>query len=393
MRILYFDCFSGISGDMALGALLDLGIDVEAWKKELDKLSLDKFEVRTTKRRKGILEGTDVEVISHDSTTHRNLSQILEILEKSSLPPSVKQLSQKMFLKLGEAESRVHGIPLSEVHFHEIGAIDTIIDIVGTAIALELLKIDLVYSSPLPLGEGFIEFSHGTIPVPAPATLELLKGIPVYSQGVKGELVTPTGAVIVSTLAKDFGPLPLLKIEKVGYGVGKHDYGPLNWLRVFLGEACFEFEEDKNVVIEANIDDMNPQVYEYLQEKLFQKGALDVTMIPIIMKKSRPGILLSVLARPEREREIIDVIFRESTSIGVRTYQVEKRMAKREIQEIESPWGKVRVKVSRYQEMVQITPEYEDCKRIAQREGIPLKAVIREIERLSQEIFPESNFE
>lgn len=393
MRILYFDCFSGISGDMALGALLDLGIDVETWKKELDKLSLDKFEVRTTKRRKGILEGTDVEVISHDSTTHRNLSRILEILEKSSLPPSVKQLSQKMFLKLGEAESRVHGIPLSEVHFHEIGAIDTIIDIVGTAIALELLKIDLVYSSPLPLGEGFIEFSHGTIPVPAPATLELLKGIPVYSQGVKGELVTPTGAVIVSTLAEDFGPLPLLKIEKVGYGIGKHDYGPLNWLRVFLGETCFEFEEDKNVVVEANIDDMNPQVYEYLQEKLFQKGALDVTMTPIIMKKSRPGILLSVLARPEREREIIDVIFRESTSIGVRTYQVEKRMAKREIQEIESPWGKVRVKVSRYQEMVQITPEYEDCKRIAQREGIPLKAVIREIERLSQEIFPESNFE
>jgi len=391
MRILYFDCFSGISGDMALGALLDLGIDVETWKKELDKLSLDKFEVRTTKRRKGILEGTDVEVISHDSTTHRNLSRILEILERSSLPPSVKQLSQKMFLKLGEAESRVHGIPLSEVHFHEIGAIDTIIDIVGTAIALELLKIDLVYSSPLPLGEGFIEFSHGTIPVPAPATLELLKGIPIYSQGVKGELVTPTGAVIVSTLAKDFGPLPLLKIEKVGYGVGKHDYGPLNWLRVFLGETCFEFEEDKNVVVEANIDDMNPQVYEYLQEKLFQKGALDVTMTPIIMKKSRPGILLSVLARPEREREIIDVIFRESTSIGVRTYQVEKRMAKREIQEIESPWGKVRVKVSRYQEMVQITPEYEDCKRIAQREGIPLKAVIREIERLSQEIFPESN--
>jgi len=393
MRILYFDCFSGISGDMALGALLDLGIDVETWKKELDKLSLDKFEVRTTKRRKGILEGTDVEVISHDSTTHRNLSRILEILEKSSLPPSVKQLSQKMFLKLGEAESRVHGIPLSEVHFHEIGAIDTIIDIVGTAIALELLKIDLVYSSPLPLGEGFIEFSHGTIPVPAPATLELLKGIPVYSQGVKGELVTPTGAVIVSTLAEDFGPLPLLKIEKVGYGIGKHDYGPLNWLRVFLGETCFEFEEDKNVVVEANIDDMNPQVYEYLQEKLFQKGALDVTMTPIIMKKSRPGILLSVLARPEREREIIDVIFRESTSIGVRTYQVEKRMAKREIQEIESPWGKVRVKVSRYQEMVQITPEYEDCKRIAQREGIPLKAVIREIERLSQEIFPESNSE
>ena len=393
MRILYFDCFSGISGDMALGALLDLGIDVETWKKELDKLSLDKFEVRTTKRRKGILEGTDVEVISHDSTTHRNLSRILEILEKSSLSPSVKQLSQKMFLKLGEAESRVHGIPLSEVHFHEIGAIDTIIDIVGTAIALELLKIDLVYSSPLPLGEGFIEFSHGTIPAPAPATLELLKGIPVYSQGVKGELVTPTGAVIVTTLAKDFGPLPLLKIEKVGYGVGKHDYGPLNWLRVFLGETCFEFEEDKNVVVEANIDDMNPQVYEYLQEKLFQKGALDVTMTPIIMKKSRPGILLSVLARPEREREIIDVIFRESTSIGVRTYQVEKRMAKREIQEIESPWGKVRVKVSRYQEMVQITPEYEDCKRIAQREGIPLKAVIREIERLSQEIFPESNFE
>ena len=391
MRILYFDCFSGISGDMALGALLDLGIDVETWKKELDKLSLDKFEVRTTKRRKGILEGTDVEVISHDSTTHRNLSRILEILERSSLPPSVKQLSQKMFLKLGEAESRVHGIPLSEVHFHEIGAIDTIIDIVGTAIALELLKIDLVYSSPLPLGEGFIEFSHGTIPVPAPATLELLKGIPIYSQGVKGELVTPTGAVIVSTLAKDFGPLPLLKIEKVGYGIGKHDYGPLNWLRVFLGETCFEFEEDKNVVVEANIDDMNPQVYEYLQEKLFQKGALDVTMTPIIMKKSRPGILLSVLARPEREREIIDVIFRESTSIGVRTYQVEKRMAKREIQEIESPWGKVRVKVSRYQEMVQITPEYEDCKRIAQREGIPLKAVIREIERLSQEIFPESN--
>lgn len=380
--ILYFDCFSGISGDMILGALLDLGLDPEIWKRELKKLPLDGYEIRISKKMKGFLQGTDVEIISYDKKSHRHLSDLLEIIEKSSVSEKVKELTKKVFIKIAEVESKIHNEPIEEVHFHEIGAIDTIIDVVGSLIALELLKIEEIYSSPLPLGEGFIESSHGIIPIPAPATVELLKGIPVYSNGIKGELVTPTGASIISTLTQNFGPIPYMKIYKIGYGAGKRDLPIPNLLRVFMGEKIINVKEDKNLVIEANIDDMNPQIYGYLMEKLFERGALDVTLTPIFMKKGRPGILLTVLLEPWKEQEITEILFKETSTIGVRKYFVDKIMMDREIREVDTSWGKVKVKISRYGSFEKISPEYEDCKKIAEKEGIPLINVIKELERI-----------
>ncbi|MGB9856810.1 MAG: nickel pincer cofactor biosynthesis protein LarC [Dictyoglomaceae bacterium] len=382
--IIYFDCFSGISGDMILGALLDLGLDPEIWKNELKKLPLEGYEIKISKKTKGFLQGTDVEIITYDEKKHRHLSDLFEIVERSSVSNKVKKLSKKAFIKLAEAESKIHNEPIEEVHFHEIGAIDTIIDIVGSFLALELLNIEEVYSSPLPLGEGFVETSHGIIPIPAPATVEILKGVPVYSNGVKGELVTPTGAVIISTIAKEFGPLPFMKIDKIGYGAGKKDFSIPNLLRVFLGEKVVNVKEEKNLVIEANIDDMSPQVYGYLMEKLFEKGALDVTLTPIFMKKGRPGILLTVLIEPWKEEEITEILFKETTTIGFRKYFVEKKMMEREIKEVDTLWGKVRVKISKYGSFEKMSPEYDDCKKIAERENIPLIEIIKEVERIAK---------
>ncbi|MCX7942144.1 MAG: nickel pincer cofactor biosynthesis protein LarC [Dictyoglomaceae bacterium] len=383
--ILYFDCFSGISGDMILGALLDLGLDSELWKKELKKIPLEGYEIKISKKNKGFLQGTDVEIISYDNKTHRHLSDLLEIIEKGDLSKKIKELSKRVFIKIAEAESKIHNEPIEKLHFHEIGAIDTIIDVVGAFIAIELLKIEEVYSSPLPLGEGFVETSHGIIPIPAPATVEILKGIPVYSTGIKGELVTPTGAGIITTLAKGFGPIPHMKIHRIGYGTGKKDFPIPNLLRVFIGDRVFEVKEDKNLVIEANIDDMNPQIYGYLMEKLFEKGALDVTLTPIFMKKGRPGILLTILLEPWKEQEITEILFKETSTIGFRKYYVDKVMMDREIKEVDTSWGKIRVKISRYGTFEKITPEYEDCKKISEKEGIPLIKVIKEVEKIIKE--------
>jgi len=384
--IIYFDCFSGISGDMILGALLDLGIDPEVFLKELKKIPLEDYEIKIQRKKKGFLEGTDVEIIFNDKKTHRHIKDLLDIVERSKLSKRVKDLSCETFIKIAKAESRVHNEPIEEVHFHEISGIDTIIDVVGSFLALELLNIDKVYSSPLPLGEGFIEISHGIIPVPAPATVELLKGIPVYSNGVRGELVTPTGAAIITTMTKDFGPMPLMRIERVGYGTGKRDFNIPNLLRVFIGEKVKDVKEEKNLVIDVNIDDMNPQIYGYIIEKLFEKGALDVTITPIYMKKGRPGVLLSILIEPWKENDITEILFKETTTIGYRKYYVDKIMMDREIKEVETIWGKVRVKISRYGSFVKISPEYEDCKRIAEERKIPLRQVMEEIEKRTLDI-------
>jgi len=389
MKVIYFDCFSGISGDMILGALLDLGLDPDVWKKELWKLPLEGYEIKITKKNKGFLEGTNVEIISHDEKIHQHLKDLLEIVDKSTLSQKIKGFSKKIFIKLAEAESKVHKVSVEEVHFHEIGAIDTIIDVVGSLVCLELLSIEKVYASPLPLGEGFVETSHGIIPIPTPATIEILKGVPVYSHGIKGELVTPTGAAIISVLAKEFCSLPYMRINKVGYGAGKKDFSIPNLLRVFLGELIFNVKKEANLVIEANIDDMNPQLYGYLMEKLFEKGALDVTLTPIFMKKERPGILITVLLEPWKEADITEIIFKETTTMGFRKYYVEKKMMEREIREVQTSWGKVRIKVCKFGGFIHLAPEYEDCKKIAEKEGLPLKEVIKEVERIGfQNIIP-----
>ncbi|HOJ92106.1 MAG TPA: nickel pincer cofactor biosynthesis protein LarC [Dictyoglomaceae bacterium] len=385
MRIIYFDCFSGISGDMILGALLDAGVDVETWKKELDKIPIDEYKLEISKKKKGALYGTDVDVIIEDQVSHRHLSELLDILDRSTLSKNIKEKGKEIFYKIAEAESKIHGEPIEEVHFHEIGAIDTIIDVLGSLIALELLEIETIYSSPLPLGRGFVDTSHGRIPVPAPATLEILKGVPVYVDDREGELVTPTGAAIISTLSCSFGDMPHMRLEKIGYGAGKKDFSVPNLLRVFMGEKIESFSKEKNVMLETNIDDMNPQILGYLTEKLFKEGALDVFITPVYMKKGRPGMLLTVITTSELEDRISEIIFRETTTLGIRKYYVDKKFMEREIKEIDTSWGKVRYKKAKYNNIEKAYPEYEDCKKIAERENIPIKDIIFEIKKLLEE--------
>lgn len=383
MKIIYFDCFSGISGDMILGALLDLGIAVEDWRNELKKIPIEGYRVEVSKRQKGALWGTDVNIISEDETSHRHLEDIIRIVDGSDLSETIKDKAKKIFYKIAEAESKIHNEAIKEVHFHEIGAIDTIVDVLGSLILLEMLKIDEVYASPLPLGSGFVNTSHGVIPIPAPATIEILKGIPVYRDNRQGELVTPTGAAIIATVAKFVERSPVMKIEKIGYGCGKKDFSYPNLLRVFLGELKDNIpDEEKNVILETNIDDMNPQIFGYLTEILFKEGALDVFLTPVYMKKGRPGVLLNVIAPLYLEEKLAEVIFRETTTLGIRKYYVDKKVMRREIKEIETKWGRVKVKFAQYDNISKAYPEYEDCRKIAERENIPLKDIILEIERM-----------
>ncbi len=387
--ILYLDCFSGISGDMFLAALLDLGVAEEAWLQELHKLPLTDYHVEVRQAHKGFLSGTQVDIIAHEHHPHRHLHHLLDIVEQSSLSAFVKEKAQQVFRLLAETEARIHHLPVEEVHFHELSGVDTIIDVVGSLIALELLQVDEVYASPLPLGEGITEIAHGVIPLPAPATLEILRGVPVYSSGIRGELVTPTGAALVTTLAKQFGPLPLMKIHRIGYGAGHMDLPIPNLLRAFLGEQVHSTQEEEIVLLETNIDDLNPQVYGYLMEKLFHAGALDVTFTPTIMKKGRPGIILQVLLPPEREETLMHLLFQETPTLGVRKHRIIRTTMERETREIDTPWGPVKVKVSRYGSFTKCTPEFEDCKAIAQKWGLPLLTVMKEVERrVEYNLFP-----
>ncbi|MCX7796943.1 MAG: nickel pincer cofactor biosynthesis protein LarC [bacterium] len=379
MKVIYFDCFNGISGDMILGALFDLGLDREVWLRELGKLEISGYRVEIEKKRKGPLIGTDVNIIVEDKVTHRHAKEILDIVSNSRLEDEIREKSLKILTRIAQAESSIHNEPLEEVHLHELGGIDTVVDVVGSVIGLKLLGIERVYSSPLPLGEGFIETAHGRLPIPAPATIELLKGVPVYSNGIRGELVTPTGAGIISTLSYSFGPIPSVTIEKIGYGAGKKDFAIPNMLRAIMGEIYQEKQKDTNTIIDVNIDDMNPQICGYLMDKLFEMGALDVFFTPIYMKKSRPAIKLTVISPNHLVDKIVNVIFRETTSIGVRTYQVEKIMLPREIVNIDTPWGSVRVKVSYLNGTAKVMPEYDDCKAIAERTGTPIQEVMKEI--------------
>ncbi|MCX7719830.1 MAG: nickel pincer cofactor biosynthesis protein LarC [Dictyoglomus thermophilum] len=384
MKALYFDCFSGISGDMILGALIDLGIDVEKWKTELNKIPVKGYKIEISKKQKNSIWGTDVNIIIDDHHSHRHLEDLLKIVDESGLSENIKTKAKNIFYKIAEAEAKIHNQPIDEVHFHEIGALDTIIDVLGSLILLEMLEVAEIYSSPLPLGSGFVNTAHGTIPVPAPATLEILRGIPVYKDGREGELVTPTGAAIISTVANFVQELPPIRVDKIGYGCGKKDFSFPNLLRVYVGELVESTVKERNIVLETNIDDMNPQIFGYLVEKLFKEGALDVFLTPVYMKKGRPGILLSVIAPLVMEERLSEVIFRETTTLGIRKIYVDKKIMPREIKEIETKWGKVRIKVANINGIRKAYPEYEDCKSIAERENIPLKDVILEIEKLME---------
>jgi len=376
MKICYLDAFSGISGDMLVGALADAGADQAALASALESLGAG-AEVRfETASRAGIRATRfQVETVGTEPAS-RHLPEILALIEAAPLPPRARENAAKVFRRLGEVEAAIHQVPLEEVHFHEVGAVDSIADIVGACLGLELLGVEAVYSSPLNLGSGAVASEHGLLPVPAPATAELVRGFPVYARGPEVELTTPTGAALATTLAAGFGPLPPLRVTAVGYGAGARDFREqANLLRVLIGDATAATEAPAVAVLEANIDDSTPEVLGYAVERLLAAGALDVTLTPQVMKKNRPGTLLTVLSRPEDQESLARLVFQETSTLGLRISTAERRLQARRVVEVETPHGKVRMKVS---EEGHYTPEYEDCRRLAQASGTPLREIIAE---------------
>jgi pyridinium-3,5-bisthiocarboxylic acid mononucleotide nickel chelatase len=383
MKIAFFDCYSGASGDMILGALLDAGLAEIELLEGLNRLNLHDFEIRARKTRKAGISGTKVDVAALGNQHARHYKDIVDLIRESDLPEHDRENSLRIFLNLAQAEAKVHGISLDQVHFHEIGAIDSIIDVVGAVVGLSKLGIQRIYCSPINVGSGTVRCEHGILPVPAPATAELIKGKPTYSSGIQAELLTPTGAAILATLAHDFGSMPEMKTESVGYGAGKADLPIPNMLRVMIGDApaiATGHLADEVAVIETGIDDMNPQIYGHLFEKLLEMGALDVFLTPVQMKKNRPAVLLSIICPPERLTEFAAVLMSETTTIGVRWRMENRIKAVRTIDEIMTEFGAVRFKRSVVGETtVNVSPEYEDCRRIAKDRGLPLKTVMERI--------------
>lgn len=383
MKVLCYDCFSGISGDMNLGAMIDLGITVSFLKNELEKLNLRGWELIAEKDQRHGITGTKVTVKQtvHEHA-HRHLSDIEKIISESSLSDADKRLSMKIFLKIATAEALIHDIPVEEVHFHEVGAIDSIIDVAGAAICFNALNVDAVFVSEVELGSGFVNCDHGKLPVPAPATAEIMKGIPARTGGVDFEATTPTGAAILSVLGTGFSSGHAVKIEKTAYGVGHKDHPEVpNLLRVSLGETSAKtISGHQALLIESNIDDMNPEFYDYISERLFKAGASDVYCSQIIMKKGRPGVVLNVICEAGLEDIIKEIIFKESTTVGIRTFDFKKDTLAREFGKLNTKYGEVTIKRSFYKgQEVSAKPEYDECRKIAAEKGIPVKEVYNNI--------------
>lgn len=386
MKAAYFDCFSGISGDMTLGALADAGCPLGLLRDELKGLDVPGWEISAEKVWKNGMAATQVSVRTEDTQTHRSLTTILGVLEKSKLAAAVRERASAIFRRLGEAEAAVHDVPIEKIHFHEVGAVDAMVDIVGACIGFSALGIERFACSALNVGGGMAKMAHGVLPVPAPATARLLLGKPTYSNGVQKELVTPTGAAIVATLCQTFGPQPPMRIESIGYGAGTTDLeGQPNVLRIMVGESleASEAEFDEEVrVIEANLDDLNPQVYGYLVEKALAAGALDVFTTPVQMKKGRPGTLLTLLCKPARAKELMDLVFAETTTFGLRSYTAQRRILPREWESVQTRFGEVRLKVARVNgKVLQVSPEYEDCRKLAEEKKVALREVMEEARR------------
>src|SRR5512133_2391412 len=400
MKILYYDCFAGISGDMHLGAMIDLGVDPDFLRKELQKLPVHGYELKAGKdMRKGIT-GIRVQVVidenhshmhthhhehgSGDHHHHNSYADIGEMIRNSSLNEKVKDLSLAIFEKIAVAEAKIHNKPVDDIHFHEVGAIDSIVDIVGAAICLDYLSPDEIRCSTIELGGGTVHCSHGIYPVPAPATAEIVKNIPVRKGTVDYEATTPTGAAIVATCANSFTDKTNFRIIRTAYGIGTRDGSIPNVLRVFLCESVDvgESETVPSFIIECNIDDMNPEFYDYIIDSLFSAGAKDVFITPIIMKKSRPAVKLSVLCTPEAEGRVNEVLFRETSTIGVRKYNIDKTMLSRKIEVVATRYGDIRVKSAFYEGVcIKSKPEYEDCIKIAREKSIPVSYVYHEVEK------------
>jgi len=378
MKTLYFDCFAGASGDMILGALVAAGVNPDRLRDQLSLLGVEGFSVSFETVNKSGLSANYARVETAHEHKHRHLSDIRKIINDSQLSDGVKQRSIAIFTRLAEAEGRVHNEPIEQVHFHEVGALDAIVDVVGAAICFELLAIEHFVCSPIHVGSGTVEMAHGRFPVPPPAVTELLKGVPFYSTELKGELLTPTGAAIITTVCKDYGPIPQLRVEGTGYGAGTRDYENFpNVLRVMIGESDAKDETEQTLwMLETNVDDVSPQIIGHVMDRAFTLGARDCYFTPIQMKKNRPGVLLSILCDPEKKTAMTDLLFTETTTIGVRSYQVNRRALDRQIFRVETLYGPIDVKVARLNgRVVNAMPEFDQCRQAAERKGVALKEV------------------
>jgi len=385
MRTLYFDCFAGASGNMILGAMLGLGVGRAQLESELDKLGLPNVSLKVENVDRSGISAIHVQVLVPDQKDHRHYSDILSIIESSNLSQSVKQRSIEIFTRLADAEATVHGIAREKVHFHEVGAIDAIVDIVGACICFELLGIERFVCSKIHVGSGFVDMEHGRFPVPPPAVAELLRNVPVYSTELLGELITPTGAAIISTISEAYGPLPEVSLQSTSYGAGSRTYEKFpNVLRVMLGEteqiAKAKTDIDDLLLMETNLDDISPQVLSYVMERAFALGVLDCWFTPIQMKKNRPATMISVLCSKDKRELISGLLYSETTTLGLRIREVERECLSREIRSVATQFGPVDVKLAYYEgKLVNAMPEFEQVKKIAIEAGLPLKDVQTEV--------------
>ena len=381
MKALYFDLIGGASGDMILGALIDAGMPIDKLIDLLGGLNLSEFDLIASTVNKNGFRATKVDVIVGKQPTERHLKDIQTIIQESSLSPAIQEQSLEIFQKLARVEAGIHNIPVDEVHLHELGGTDTIVDVTGTLLALDFLGIEKIYCSPIPLGKGSIQGAHGEIPLPAPATLGLLAGVPVYGKDIEAELVTPTGAALITHLTDAFGPAPALTLQAVGYGAGGRDLPIPNLLRVIIGDISLleHVTIQQLAVLETNLDDLNPEVYPYLIDRLFEAGALDVVLIPIQMKKNRPGTQIQVLSEIHNVDLHKSILFQETTTLGIKQILVNRSSLPRRIEEVKTPYGIVRVKIATTPDNQQkLSPEYEDCANLAKKNKIPLQQIYQE---------------
>lgn len=378
MRLAHFDCHAGISGDMILGALVDAGLSIEVLQGELDKLRLDGVRLQAARVHRHGIAATKIDVVAKEGHAHRGLNDVLRILDGADISSRARQQAGDIFRRLAEAEAEVHGISVDRVQFHEVGAADAIADIAGAVIGLEHLGVERVYASPLRFGHGTTRSCHGVLPVPVPAVVALCRDVPARRTDVPFELVTPTGAAILTTLAEQIGVSPPFRTRRIGYGAGSRDLDQLpNLLRLEIGDSGSFPQTDTVTLIETNIDDMTPEIYGYVIDRLLADGARDAYLTPIIMKKGRPGVMLSVLADPDRTQSVTDRIFRETTTLGVRIRRIDRQTVSRRSEIVETSFGPVTVKVADYGGRTRIAPEYEDCARIAKERDVPVLDVYR----------------
>jgi uncharacterized protein (TIGR00299 family) protein len=389
MRIAYFDCIAGISGDMALAALIDAGADFEELRQHLAKLPLEPFDLDVEETDQHGLRAKRVTVRATSAGVIRTYTSIRALLDAADLPPEALRLAQRIFRRLAEAEARVHHKEVENVTFHEVGAVDSIVDIAGTALALSMLGIERVFASAVPTGLGMTKTEHGVMPIPGPAVVELLRGAPMYSKGVTAELTTPTGAAILAATVEGFGELPSMRIDSIGYGAGTTRLDFPNLLRILVGPAESATQPIGNaseqLILETNVDDLNPELYEYVLERVFAAGAQDAWLVPIVMKKGRPAVTIRVLCAPDREAEMRQIIFRETGTLGIRSALVSKTTLDRDTLKVETAHGAVAVKIGMLDgRVITVAPEYEDCARIAREAGVPAKDVYEDAVRLAR---------